>query len=341
MFEGSIGNEPVKARLRKLLSEGRVPNALLFSGPNGVGKKQFALESARSFVCTAGEKLACGKCSACRRVGEFDLPKPDNRDGHEQTIAGLHPDVKLVIPYKRNILVEAIRDLEREANFRPFEARARIFIIDDADKMNDAASNALLKTLEEPPATTYLFLITSRPDKLLPTIRSRTQHIRFAPVDTQEIASLLTARGKFAADDAVLAAKLSGGSIGDALSIDIEKHKERREMMLDILKAAAVSRDRAFLLLAEETLNSAKFKDELENAFAIFESLVHDAWIACKGFSGDSFANIDIADEIENVAKSGAPFDKWLEMIEEMRGNFAVNINRKAATDSLFMRMAG
>ena len=87
-------------------------------------------------------------------------------DGH--LVPG-HLDVGMVVPFKRNVRVAAIRELEREANFRPYEASARFLIVNDAEKMNDAAANALLKTLEEPPATTHIFLLTSRVDSLLPT----------------------------------------------------------------------------------------------------------------------------------------------------------------------------
>ena len=103
----------------------------------------------------------------------------------------------LLIPFNKNILVDAVRDLEREAYFRPFEAPARVFIIEDADKMNDAASNALLKTLEEPASTSYIFLISSRPDSMLQTIQSRCQVIRFACLEAREIEEYLLKTGKF------------------------------------------------------------------------------------------------------------------------------------------------
>src|ERR1043166_5332281 len=93
-----------------------------------------------------------------------------------------HADVAMVRPYNHIIRVRPMRELEREANFRPFEGVARIFIVEDAEYMNDQAANALLKTLEEPPSTTHLILTTTNPMALLPTIRSRCQVIRFAPI---------------------------------------------------------------------------------------------------------------------------------------------------------------
>src|SRR5260221_2051995 len=222
MFKKLIGNEHVKQTLSRLLSTGRVSNSLLFAGDEGVGKRQFALELAKAFVCKEpSNHQACGACTACGRGDVFDFPTSYKGDDYEQVFFSKHPDIGVVIPFKRNVRINAIRDLEREANFRPYESQARFFIIDDAEKMQDAAANAMLKTLEEPPPTTYIFLITSRPDSLLPTIRSRCQTIRFAPVAADEIEKFLIDEKAFTFDEARLAARLSRGSIGRAVSINV------------------------------------------------------------------------------------------------------------------------
>src|SRR5262247_471981 len=156
MIERLIGNEQVKEFLRRMIAAGRLPGALLFAGPDGVGKRQFALEVARSILCEHTEVFgSCGECSVCKRIGKFVFPTSEKKDDYERVFIGEHADVGQVIAFKRNILVEAIRALEREANFRPYEGKSRFFIIDDADKMNVQAANALLKTLEEPPPTTH------------------------------------------------------------------------------------------------------------------------------------------------------------------------------------------
>ncbi|MBA2380331.1 MAG: DNA polymerase III subunit, partial [Blastocatellia bacterium] len=217
MLRKLAGNQPVKDHLIKLLREDRLPRSLIFSGPAGVGKRQFALQLAKGFVCgSLIEHQGCGECAACSRVQQLSIPESSERfrDNFKRVFFSDHPDVATVVPYNRAIFVDAVRDLEREAFFRPFEARARFFVIDEADKMNDAAANALLKTLEEPSETSYIALVTSRPDSLLPTIRSRCQIIRFAPVEMQEVREHLVSRSVFTGEDAKLAALLSGGSIG-------------------------------------------------------------------------------------------------------------------------------
>src|SRR4030088_1864502 len=120
----------------------------------------------------------------------------------------------MVRPHKQIIRVKPMRELEREANFRPFEGAARVFIVEDADNMNDQASNALLKTLEEPPPTSHLILTTSNPTALLPTIRSRCQTIRFAPIPRAAIESFLIEEKRLSTSNAELLSRTSGGSLG-------------------------------------------------------------------------------------------------------------------------------
>lgn len=343
MFAYLTGNETAKDQLKRLIAGGRVPNALLFAGPEGVGKRLFAVELARAFVCTNpidGE--GCGKCSACLRAGEIVIPSAEKGEEYDRVFFGQHADVGMVVPFKRNLRVGSIRALEREANFRPYEAGVRFFIVNDADKMNDSAANALLKTLEEPPSTTHIILIASRPDSLLQTIRSRSQMIRFSPVAANEIEALLTQKYNFSTDDARLAARVSGGSIGRATAIDLEKIRTARERLLNIVANASRGRGRAEMLQIAEQLNDAKNKDDFEENLVVLETLIHDIWLVASGGNPDEMVNSDIRDQTAGIAR-GLPQSRpaaWLAEIETMRQNFAVNINRKIATDALFVKMA-
>ena len=345
MYKDLIGNDLVKHTLRLLVKNGRVPNSLLFAGDEGIGKCQFALELARNFLCSDEEvEEACGACPACLRVGGFKVPEPTdkNKDEFKKVFFGGHGDVALVVTYKSFILVDAIRDLEREASYRPFEARARFFIIDDADKMNDAASNALLKILEEPPPTSYIFLISSRPDSLLPTIRSRCQTLRFAPVGVDEIERYLIEERAFSHDEARLASRLSRGSIGRAVSLDIEDFRRRRERMLGVLRDAIETSDRAALMRASDELNDAKNKEKFEESLDTLESLIHDVWSLRTTGDEARLANSDLAGDLTRLADEAGRLDlpSWLDAIAELRGNMTVNINRKVATAALFAEMA-
>jgi len=255
-----------------------------------------------------------------------------------------HADIGLVIPYNKNILIDAVRDLEKEANFRPYEAKARFFLVDEAEKLNtakDNAANALLKTLEEPAPTSYIFLITSRPDALLPTILSRCQTIRFAPIPSKEIENHLLETKNFSPDDAQLLAKLSAGSIGHALSMDLEKFRRQRESMLKVLESLLIKQDRAVLLRTAEEMNDAKNKDNYNALLEILESLIHDVWILRLG-NAKNIVHADIKTQLTKLAENAESkrLALWLVEIETMRENFNVNLNRKIATDALFMQMA-
>lgn len=324
-----------------MLAARRVPNSLLFVGAAGVGKKGFAHETAKAFVCQNPQNgEACDVCGACKRASNFSLPKADDRDEHKKVVFSDHADVGIILPYGKNILVEAIRDLETQANFRPYEAAARVFLIDEADKMNDAAANALLKTLEEPPATTHIFLLTSRPSALLPTIRSRCQTLRFAPVETKQIEGFLESKKQFSITDAELLSKLSRGSIGHALNLDLAKFRERREAMLKVLNSLLLKKDRAALLRAAEEMNDAKNKEFYEDYLEILQTLIHDVWSLNLGKT--EIVNADVRPQLENISAhaDNRKLSLWLTEIETMRENFAVNLNRKIATDALFMKMA-
>lgn len=351
MFDKFIGNNHIKEVLRRLLVSQRVPHSLLFAGADGVGKRHFALETAKSFVCSnprSGE--ACDVCAACRRADKFEIPEVSEntkvedslRDKFKTVFFSGHGDIGTVVPLKKNMYVDAIRDIEREANFRPYEGSARFFIINNADKMNVAASNALLKTLEEPPATSYIFLVTARPDALLPTIRSRCQMLRFAPIDTKDIENYLIKTKRFSAADAALVAKLSGGKLGYALETDLEKFKQRRGAMSKVLESILIKENRAELLRVAEEMNDAKNKDEYETRLALLQTLIHDVW-AIKNKADDKIlVNVDILADLRRLAERAESrrLSAWLAEIETLREQLAVNLNRKIATDALFMQMA-
>lgn len=342
MFEKIIGNDDTKTRLRRLVANERVPNSLLFAGPDGIGKRRFAIELSKALICpdrTSGD--ACDVCSVCRRAETFSFPKSDDRDAHKRVIFSGHPDVGTIIPYNRNISVDAIRHLESEANFRPYEAAGRFFIIDDADRLNDAAANALLKTLEEPSQGTHIFLITSRPDSLLPTIKSRCQTFRLRPVERPKLEEFLVRERAFTTDEARLAAGIACGDVSRAVSVDLAKWRTRRDRIISIVGAAIRERDVAILLKISEEMNDAKNKEFLEGDMDTLEALLHDVWLVRCGSDVSKVANPDLFDDLSRLATlpPASEIPSWLSALEEMRGNFAVNINRKIATDALFAQM--
>ncbi len=343
MFDSLTGNERVKKLLRRMQDARRVPGAMLFAGEEGVGKKLFALEIARALNCRSPQGTeGCGHCPSCVRIGTFNYPQSIESEDWKEIVWTDHPDVGLVAAPKRVLLVDQMRKLEREANFRPYEGKARVFLIDDADKLNDASANALLKVLEEPPHTSHIVLLTSRPAMLLPTIRSRCQMIRFSPLSANEIESHLVTNKIAGARESRIRARVARGSLGRALAQDFQEFTEQREAMLRVLEALALSDNRIGLLRSAEELNEARYKDEYESRLDVLETLIRDAWILSLQSPAETVVNEDLLPQLEKISKhldSTRPAG-WIAQIEEMREQLIVNINRKAATDALFLTMA-
>ncbi|HEX8719180.1 MAG TPA: hypothetical protein VF736_00930 [Pyrinomonadaceae bacterium] len=342
MFDTLIGNGRAKEILRRMLGQGRVPGALLFAGEEGLGKRLFALELARALNCRTPRGVeACGVCNVCARVGRIHWPA-DEKDEYEKVIWTEHSDVGLVAPYNRHLLVRAIRNLERETNFRPAEGERRVFIIEGADSMNESASNALLKTLEEPAPTSHIILITSRPSALLPTIRSRCQAVRFAPISAEELEGYLVENGKRAGAEARLAAQLASGRPGVALGLNLDTYRGRRDAMFGVVEALASGGDRVRLLRAAEEMGDAKNKDEYEPRLDALELLVRDLWLLSLGAGERAVVNQDLRERLARLAPGVAPARaaRWLTRIEDLRAQLAVNVNRRAATDALFLAMS-
>jgi DNA polymerase-3 subunit delta' len=188
---------------------------------------------------------ACGRCTACTRIAR-----------------GVHADVRLLTPNERGaIAVDAVRDVIDQANYRPFEGRRRVIIVDDADETTEAAQNALLKTLEEPTPSSVFVLVTARPDLLRPTVRSRCQRLRFGLIDAEEIANGLTTRHGFTVARARAAAAMAGGCFARALADEGDEATEARSVAADVLRGLArTPAPRLRLELAQRLMAAAERK---------------------------------------------------------------------------------
>lgn len=351
MFEKLTGNERVKESLRRMLAVRRVPGALVFTGENGIGKKLFAVELAKSLNCLSPKGTeACDTCAACVRIARFTDAAANAAETNKSIFWSDYPDIGVVCAWGRFITVGQIRELERETNFRPYEGRARIFLIDEAERMNDEAANALLKTLEEMPPTSHVVLLTARLDALLPTVRSRCQTIRFAPLSAAEIEKhLAAAKPALPAKEIRLLAQLANGSLARALALDVERYCAQRAPLVDAISAlapttSAAKVDRGRLLRVAEELSDPKRKDEYEAALDVLETLVRDVWLLSLGKEngGIPIINADIRDQLAPLAArvTSRRVAGWLSYIEETRHRLGVNINRRVATDAMFLQMA-
>jgi DNA polymerase-3 subunit delta' len=212
------------AAFRRAVERGRLAHAYLFTGPRGVGKRTFALELARALLCEArpdnNSLDACDRCAACVQVE-----------------AGTHPDLFTAArpPDTPEFPVDLMRELCKSFALKSARGRGKVVLLDDADDLNAEAANCFLKTLEEPPPRSVLILIGSSPDRQLPTIVSRCQVVRFAPLPPEVVDELLRAAG---VEDVVLRSHLvrvGGGSPGRALEMADPQMWEFRRTLLQAL----------------------------------------------------------------------------------------------------------
>lgn len=188
--------------LKNSLERNRLSHAYLFTGPKGVGKETTAQALLFHVLCLENVLNPCGNCLGCKKL-----------------IKSVHPDVYKITPEKKEITIHQIREINNFLKYRPLEGKFKLILIKNAEKMNLEASNALLKSLEEPPPYAIFILITENSTQLLPTIVSRSQIVRFRPLSKKSVLKMLTDRFGFDRIVAETLAEISQGSLGRALKI--------------------------------------------------------------------------------------------------------------------------
>ena len=239
-FRDIIGQDRAIQILKGCIEKDRIPHALFFTGDEGIGKRLTAVNFAKALNCIGGRDDGLNEADSllfAEAAEQTPDPQPDTQyDACDQCPSCSkidkegHPDFFILGPEgdSGQIKVGAIRQLEESLSYKPFEGRWKIAIIDNADMLNQSAANAFLQTLEEPSAQSMLILISSRPDMVLPTIRSRCQRINFSPLPVDTMSSLL--QEKFGHSDdrqARLLSVLSGGRLGNALNEDLMDQRNR------------------------------------------------------------------------------------------------------------------
>ena len=245
-FDSFIGNSVAVAVVREMLGAGRARGALLFAGPDGVGKKTLAMMLAKALVCERGPKDFCGECPRCRKaeemllLGREDLARRREIKDATRRVEGLvYFDLQVIEPLTRFILTDQIRQLRNIAYTHPFELPRRIFIVDDAHSIHWQAVDLLLKVLEEPPDTTLFILVCPDAYELRPTIRSRCLRIPFQPVEESLIVELLAKERRLTRTQQALAARVAAGSVARARDFDLAEYEACRRPWLDFLQAAS------------------------------------------------------------------------------------------------------
>ncbi|MGB9082170.1 MAG: DNA polymerase III subunit delta' [Desulfuromonadaceae bacterium] len=320
-FADILGHDRIVEVLRRSLSGGKTAHSYLFEGVPGSGRKKTALTLIQALFCTALPDDACGVCPSCRKI-----------DG------GNHPDIHLIspLPDKRDISIEQLREMQHILSLRPYEAPRKACIIDPAERMSVSAANSLLKTLEEPPGNALIILLTENAGMLLPTVRSRCQLVRFAPLSPEHVLSLLELGG-MAPEAAALVAPMAGGSMQRALELDNESLVVRREAVLSRMSQLNIHKIATVFDAAEELSGNRDATLELlDMLLSFYRDAVH------LGAGNGDIVNRSVRSAIESIATRRS-FPRNLELLEriyETRRDVQRNANPKLALDHLFMSMA-
>lgn len=291
-----VGHRHLIQLVSSAVERGALPPSLVFAGPEGVGKQTTAVAVAQLVNCRTPVRAdgigldACGTCPSCARIAR-----------------GVHADVIVVQPGDNGtIRIDPIRDAIEKSAYRPFEGRRRVVIIDGADAILAEAQNALLKTLEEPPAASMFVLVTSRPDVLLPTVNSRCQRLRFGPLAPADVAGILVGKFDYAPTEAHAAASAADGSVTAALEGASEDAVAGREAAARLLEGVAVSHDPARRLQGAKALSGGGGADrhELARRLQALSSLLRDVGVLLSGADERSLANADMKTRLGAVVRS-------------------------------------
>ncbi len=270
-----IGHQQIVEQLQHTVASDRIAGAYLFVGPTGVGKETVARYFAQLIFCQqdAQPPTVCGACLACRKVD-----------------SGNHPDLQFIRPEGSLLKIGQIRELQKQIIYEPLEASRKVYILTDVDRMNAEAENCLLKTLEEPPASSVLILLTSNIRALLPTTRSRCQILQFHPMQTQELAEMLVEKFSVAPEQATTLAIAADGAIGKALT-QLEKGDVLTEAVPEILRETDPL---AAFRLAEHFKNNPETLGELVTWY-------RDLLFLQQGAPNDLITHIHSLEELQTI----------------------------------------
>jgi DNA polymerase-3 subunit delta' len=357
-FSEFLGNEAMVAALRGALRSDRVPHAMLFTGPRGVGKFTLARMFAQAANCERLKDEFCGECPTCLQIARLanlqDLiaqglaERGENADAAtvERTplILQSHPDVWVLVPdpvrlkspVARPVLrIGQLRAVQRAAYFQPM-GRRRVFILDGAESMRTDVSNVFLKILEEPPGSATLILTAPSPFNLLPTIVSRCMQFHFAPLPQAEVEHILKSQGTRKPAEIKLAAQLSEGSPGLASEMNVEAVVERRRALLRILDRSA--RGQGFSQLFADTNQLAKDREtSFEDLLADFYGVLSDLLELTAGLKSPQLRNPHLAKELDALARTVN--SEWvmraISGVDELAAGARRNLNRQLGLDAL------
>ncbi|MDO9576521.1 MAG: hypothetical protein Q7J16_01415 [Candidatus Cloacimonadales bacterium] len=363
MFKNILGQDKAISILTRAIENDKLANSYLFFGPDGVGKYTTALYFGMAINCLSRqEKIPCGICPSCKKFLSFThpdflfvfaSPKLDiSVDGEIKSNKMLdeyngYIENKMTTPWKeysfssgKGIRIESVRMLEHRINLTPNEGIFKIYIIEDADQMTTQASNAFLKTLEEPPADTIIILTTSKPNSLLPTIISRCQQIPFRSIPKHVIEQRFAENRFLDEVEAKIYARIANGSMAKALCLAEEGRLQSRDQTIDLLKMVINGNDVGFIDFSMQ-FRSAKSQSTLVE---IISHLI--IWISDISYFQNypqEIINMDKTDMLETLYRLNPAVDEYASafvvFLEEMLQRLDGHVNQQLIIIEIFNRL--
>lgn len=322
-FANIYGHLRQVGMLQKELALLRSGHSYIFSGIAAIGKKKLALAFAQALNCAfvPPQADACQTCPSCRKM-----------------LHSNHPDIHLLETQEQFIRIDAIRNIQDQMTFKPLEGRKRIFIIDNADKMNEQAANALLKTLEEPSANNIIILVTARPYWLPQTILSRCRHVRFNPLSADVVARCLIEQKQIEPSRAGVLASLSGGSIGQALDQNSEEMIAFRRELSRLIAAADCGNPLGLPALASFL---GQDKKEIAQALNILNCFFRDALVYKETGLTSLLQNADYLSIISLLAArlTGEQILQNIALIERSQQTIEMNVNKSLTLEAMAFKL--
>lgn len=317
-----VGHEELQGRLALAAASGRIPQSLLFRGPPGIGKQRLALWLASLVQCTASGARPCGACTSCHLADDlqhpdihwfFPLPSPKGVSGDRRRQKLEEARLEELAERRANplwpttgdeassIFLPIVEEIRARAVRRPAMGRSTVFVIGDAERMvpqasSPEAANAFLKLLEEPPADTLIFLTSSRPGTLLPTIRSRVLEVRVTPPALPDAELFLAEHGGVSREEASAALRRSEGAIGHVLALAVDGGPDARQEAGGLL-ACAVRGSRADRLRLAAGYPPAGARGAFSAMLDVLERTIRDAASVAAGVP-DAVLDRGVADRI-------------------------------------------
>jgi len=313
----AAGHDHQKHLLSSLVEKGKLPHALLFAGPRGVGKRTIAVELVKNLFCEKGS--ACAMCRGCRNVD-----------------SGLHPDFTYVSG-ETSIKIDELRVIMKEVYESPFEAQVRVVLIDNAELMTREAANALLKTLEEPPPSNLFVLVSSKEQEIPLTVRSRCMRLGFGPLSMEHLCAYFERTPRLDAQKARLLAAMSSGSIASGLFWAEEEHYLMRQRIADLLTSGKQASAQAALLAERMTA-----KEHEMEYLSFLLSFFRDIWrlSMAVGDEAPDLLNEDLAGIMMKAAPGGGAWaESSIIRIQKMLRTLRYNINRWLAMETLMLHL--